>query len=48
MNIFALIFFFGVAVTLIVLKGLFMSREFSARSRRVRKAQRQGDVADVT
>lgn len=41
MKILLMIFFFGVAMSLIVLKGLFMSQEFAARTRRQRKARRR-------
>jgi hypothetical protein len=45
MNLLVIIFFLGVAVSLVVLKGLFMSQEFAVKTRRVRKARR-ADRAD--
>ena len=41
MNIVLIIFFFGVAMSLIVLKGIFMSGEFAVRSKRSRMARRR-------
>jgi len=41
MNIVLMIFFFGVAMSLIVLKGIFMSGQFAVRSKRRRLARRR-------
>jgi hypothetical protein len=36
-----MIFFLGLGITLIVAKGVLMSREFAARERRARRSARQ-------
>lgn len=42
MKFLIIIFFFGVAISLIVLKGLFMSQQFASQTRGVRKAGPRG------
>ena len=39
MTVLVMIFFFGVAMSLIVLKGLFMTQEYSARTVQAREAR---------
>jgi|TARA_B110000908_G_scaffold107804_2_gene126615 hypothetical protein len=41
MNIIYTIFFFGLAMSLVVLKGILMSREFAVKSRQERMGQSQ-------
>ncbi len=48
MKILLVIFFFGLAVSLIVLKGLFMSQQFAAQSKRVRTARDRPTETDTT
>jgi hypothetical protein len=47
MDILFTIFFLGLAVSLIVAKGLFMSHEFAAHSQRERKAHGQKQRRDT-
>ncbi len=46
MNILLMIFFFGLAMSLIVLKGIFMSQEFAACTKRRQVAKSQADTTE--
>jgi len=46
MKILLMIFFFGVAISLIVLKGIFISREFQARIKQSRLAKPRRSSSD--
>lgn len=48
MTILYTIFFFGLAMALVVAKGIFMSREFAARSREVRLARLRNGGTSTT
>lgn len=46
MNILLMIFFFGLAMSLIVLKGIFMSQDFAASTKRTRGTKGRAETAD--
>jgi hypothetical protein len=48
MEILFMIFFFGVAISLVVLKGLFVSQEYANRAKRVKDARRQTAPTDAS